>query len=148
MKRALALCLVLGFAALSPAYAAEAGPATDARYRALISELRCLVCQNQTIADSTAPLAADLREQVKAQIAAGRTDAEIVDYLTARYGDFVRYRPAFKAQTWLLWLGPFGLLLAAIVAALLLLRRSRTGTAATTDAAAVQRLLDDIDHRP
>src|SRR6185503_7898643 len=76
----------------------------DARYHALLAELRCLVCQNQTIAESNAPLAADLREQVRAQIAAGKSDAEIVDYLTARYGDFVRYRPAFKARTWLLWL--------------------------------------------
>jgi cytochrome c-type biogenesis protein CcmH len=142
VKKVIALSLALGFVALSPAYG-QGAPDNDARYQKLIGELRCLVCQNQTIADSNAPLAADLREQVKAQIGAGRSDAEIVDYLTARYGDFVRYRPAFKAQTWLLWLGPFGLLLVAALAAALFMRRSRATPAPVADPAAVQRLLDE-----
>lgn len=121
---------------------------TDARYQHLIGELRCLVCQNQTIAESNAPLAADLREQVRQQMDAGRSDEEIVEYLTARYGDFVRYRPAFKPQTWLLWLGPFAVLLGAIIAAALIVRRSRPPATAAADASALQRLLDETDKKP
>lgn len=121
---------------------------TEARYQHLISELRCLVCQNQTIAESNAPLAADLRNQVKAQMDAGKSDPEIVEYLTARYGDFVRYRPAFKAQTWLLWLGPFAVLAGAGLAALLLMRRSRSAAVVAAEPAAVKKLLDEMDKKP
>ena len=103
-----------------------ADPVLEARMVRITSELRCLVCQNQTIADSHADLAVDLRKQVREQLVAGRSDTEIVDYMTARYGDFVLYRPPFKATTVLLWLGPAvmlggGLLVLAIV----LRRRSR-----------------------
>lgn len=87
----------------------------SARYQHLINELRCLVCQNQTIADSHADLAKDLREQVAVQIRAGRSDAEIIEYLTARYGDFVLYRPPLKQSTYLLWGGPFLLLAIGLV---------------------------------
>ena len=116
----------------------------EARYQALIAELRCLVCQNQTIAESSAPLAVDLRNQVKTQIIAGRSQAEIVGYLTERYGDFVLYRPPFKASTALLWLGPFLLLLGGLVWALRYVRGTRRPAAATekpVDPEAVQRLL-------
>ncbi|TAJ55650.1 MAG: cytochrome c-type biogenesis protein CcmH [Nevskiaceae bacterium] len=116
----------------------------EARYQALIAELRCLVCQNQTIAESNAPLAVDLRNQVKTQIVAGRSQAEIVGYLTERYGDFVLYRPPFKASTALLWLGPFLLLLGGLVWALRYVRGTRRPAAATekpVDPEAVQRLL-------
>ena len=82
----------------------------DERARDLAHELRCLVCQNQTIADSNAPLAQDLRGQIREQLAAGRSDAEVLDYMVARYGDFVLYRPPFKASTLALWAGPFVLL--------------------------------------
>ena len=93
------------------AFAADAVPTDQdkvaaARAVKLSEQLRCLVCQNQTIAESNAELAVDLRRQVKEQIAAGRSDAEIVDFMTARYGDFVLYKPPFKATTALLWLGP------------------------------------------
>jgi len=87
-------------------------PGTAKRAVALANELRCLVCQNQTIAESNADLAQDLRRQINEQIAAGRSDREIIDYMVARYGDFVLYRPPFKAATAALWLGPF--VLAAI----------------------------------
>jgi cytochrome c-type biogenesis protein CcmH len=100
-------------------------PADEQRYQALIEELRCMVCQNQSIAESNAPLAEDLRQQVRAQIDAGRSDAEIIAFLTARYGDYVRYRPAFKGMTLLLWLGPFALLLAAVTTAVVVIRRSK-----------------------
>jgi cytochrome c-type biogenesis protein CcmH len=81
-------------------------PVAAKRAVALSEQLRCLVCQNQSIAESNAELAVDLRRQINEQIAAGRSDAEIVDFMVQRYGDFVLYRPPFKASTMLLWLGP------------------------------------------
>jgi cytochrome c-type biogenesis protein CcmH len=124
-------------------------PEDEQRYRALIAELRCLVCQNQSIAESNAPLAEDLRVQVRDQIAAGRSDAEIIEFLTARYGDFVRYRPAFKGRTLVLWLGPFAMLLLAIGSVLLFVRRSRRATApAAPDPSQLERALKDEERRP
>ncbi|HET9977801.1 MAG TPA: cytochrome c-type biogenesis protein [Burkholderiaceae bacterium] len=81
-------------------------PALEARVNALAEQLRCLVCQNQTIADSNAPLALDLRQQVREQLVAGRSEREILDYMSARYGDFVRYKPPLQGNTALLWGGP------------------------------------------
>ena len=116
----------------------------EARYRRFTQELRCLVCQNQNIADSNAPLANDLREQVRAQILAGRSDAEITRYVTDRYGDFVLYNPPLKASTVALWLLPFVLLLGALTAAWRYARRGRTPAApAPVDEAALKHLLDD-----
>lgn len=85
-------------------------PTLAARYETLTRELRCLVCQNQSIADSHATLAADLRREVHAQLLRGATDQEIIGFMTARYGDYVLYRPPFSASTLLLWAGPFLLL--------------------------------------
>ena len=99
---------------------AAADPALEARVNALSTELRCLVCQNQTLADSNAPLAVDLRNQIREQLAQGASEREVVDFMVARYGDFVLYRPPLKASTLALWIGPFVLLLAG---ALLLWRR-------------------------
>lgn len=79
----------------------------DRRVMNLSHQLRCLVCQNETLADSQAPLAADLRNQIREQLAAGKSEREVVDFLVARYGDFVLYNPPFKASTVLLWTGPF-----------------------------------------
>src|SRR5437868_1459680 len=73
----------------------------------LANELRCLVCQNQTLADSHAPLAVDLRDQIREQLKGGASERDVIDYMVARYGDFVRYRPPFNAATALLWTGPF-----------------------------------------
>jgi cytochrome c-type biogenesis protein CcmH len=86
-------------------------------------ELRCLVCQNQTIADSNADLAVDLRNQVREMLRQGRSEREIIDYMTARYGDFVLYRPPVKSSTALLWFGPGLLLVVAVGVFLLVLRR-------------------------
>ena len=113
-----------------PALANEAAPAVadpvlEARMLSITSELRCLVCQNQTIADSHAELADDLRRQVREMLVRGDTDQQIIDYMTARYGDFVLYRPPVKATTWLLWFGP-GLLLVGGLAALALVLRQRS----------------------
>ncbi|MFN2301658.1 MAG: cytochrome c-type biogenesis protein, partial [Gammaproteobacteria bacterium] len=116
----LLLVFSLGAAAQDPAQFDD--PAHEARYRQLVSELRCLVCQNQTLAESNAPLAVDLRAQVRARLQAGASDAEIIDYLTARYGEFVLYRPRFTASTALLWLAPGLLLLGGGVAAWRLIR--------------------------
>jgi cytochrome c-type biogenesis protein CcmH len=100
----------------------EMDPVSAARAVKLAEKLRCLVCQNQTIADSNAELANDLRAQIREQIAAGRTDDEILDYMVARYGDFVLYQPPLKATTILLWAGP-GLLV--VGGAFVLLRNLR-----------------------
>lgn len=81
-------------------------PVVEARLVELAQELRCLVCQNESLAGSQAALAQDLRREIRVQIRAGKSDREVIEYLTARYGDFVLYRPPFKPLTWLLWLGP------------------------------------------
>ena len=91
-------------------------PVLENRVIGLTSELRCLVCQNQSLADSHADLAIDLKNQVREQMRAGRSDAEIRDYMVARYGDFVLYDPPFKLSTALLWVGPFVFLLLGLVA--------------------------------
>jgi cytochrome c-type biogenesis protein CcmH len=98
-------------------------PAIEARLKAMSTELRCLVCQNQTLADSNAPLAEDLRREIRLQLHAGKSDQEVIDYLVSRYGDFVLYKPPFKSSTALLWIGPFVLMLAGLAGLLLMLRR-------------------------
>ncbi len=101
-------------------------PAAEARLKHLAVELRCLVCQNQTLADSNAPLAEDLRREVREMIAKDMSDKEIIEFLVARYGDFVLYRPPLKATTTLLWVGPFVLLtIGATVLIITLRRRAR-----------------------
>jgi len=97
----------------------------EKRYRALISELRCTVCQNEPIESSNAPLAADLREQVYRQLMEGRSDFEIRQYMRDRYGDFVLYNPPFAGHTMILWLGPVVLLLIGLVTGGIMIRRRR-----------------------
>ena len=104
----------------------------DGRLRRLESELRCLVCQNQTLADSNASLAEDLRREVRSLATSGKSDAEIKQYLVARYGDFVLYNPPLQPNTWLLWIGPFGLLLGGGIVWYAILRR-RTGATVEGD---------------
>lgn len=110
--------------------AADLDPETEHRLKRLSEELRCLVCQNQTVADSNAALAQDLRNLVLEQMRKGKTDQEIKDFLVERYGDFVLYRPPVKSSTALLWVGPFALLAIGAVAWLVVQRRSRQGRAA------------------
>jgi cytochrome c-type biogenesis protein CcmH len=113
------------------AWAIDTAPAFDdpglqARYEKLTHQLRCLVCQNETIADSNASLAADLRRQLREMIAAGNSDAEILKYMTDRYGDFVLYKPPFEARTVLLWSAPVLLVLIGLcAAATVIVRRAR-----------------------
>lgn len=111
------------FAAAGAAGAgAPTGAVLDERVNALAAELRCVVCQNQSLADSQADIARDMKREVRAQLAAGRSEAQVVDFMVQRYGDFVRYRPALQPNTWLLWAGP---LIALIAGALVLARRLR-----------------------
>jgi cytochrome c-type biogenesis protein CcmH len=98
-------------------------PQIEARLKVLAVELRCLVCQNQTLADSNAPLAEDLRREVREMIAKNMSDKEIIDFLVTRYGDFVLYRPPLKTTTTLLWVGPFLLLIGGAIALVMALRR-------------------------
>jgi cytochrome c-type biogenesis protein CcmH len=113
----------MGIAGANEAAPASADPALEARMMAISSELRCLVCQNQTIADSHAELAVDLRAQVREMLQAGKTDQQITEYMTARYGDFVLYRPPFKPATALLWIGPAAMVLIGLGALFVVLRR-------------------------
>jgi cytochrome c-type biogenesis protein CcmH len=104
--------------------------AQQARYERLIKDLRCLVCQNQSIADSNATLAGDLRREVREMMIAGQTDDQIRDFMTARYGDFVLYRPPVSPRTWLLWSAPVLLLLGGLgIAAMVVMRRMRAAKA-------------------
>jgi cytochrome c-type biogenesis protein CcmH len=122
-------CLAFAlFAAATPLLAQEARPVADdpaleKKVITLSNELRCLVCQNQTIADSNAELAVDLRNQVRKQLTEGKSDREILDYMVERYGEFVLYRPPFNYKTILLWAGPFLLLL---IAMFILIQQIRT----------------------
>ena len=119
------------------AHAADALPtesALDKRVSALSQDLRCLVCQNQTIADSQAPLAIDLKNQIREKIAQGMSNDQIIDYMVQRYGDFVLYRPPVKAATLGLWFGPAALLVLGLVVLFrYLARRSRATDAPLTD---------------
>lgn len=122
--------LLLALALAQPAWAKEAAPAAEdpaleRRVMTLAAELRCLVCQNQSLADSNAPLAVDLRNQVREQMRQGRSDREIIAYLVERYGDFVLFRPPFKATTALLWVGPVLLMIAGLAALYWRLARRR-----------------------
>jgi len=105
-------------------------PEQQARYEHLIKDLRCLVCQNQSIADSNASLASDLRREVREMMVAGQTDEQIREFMTARYGDFVLYRPPVSPRTWLLWAAPVLLLLGGLgIAAMVVMRRMRAARA-------------------
>jgi cytochrome c-type biogenesis protein CcmH len=149
MTRAVALLLIAMIATLS--YAEEgvptaADPALEERVKELSKELRCLVCQNETIADSRAELAVDLRNQIREKLRAGMSEAAIKQYMVERYGDFILYRPPVKPTTALLWIGPFVLLIAGIAALLLILKRRRAkqdiaGALSTQDERRARELL-------
>ncbi|MDH3693170.1 MAG: cytochrome c-type biogenesis protein CcmH [Gammaproteobacteria bacterium] len=134
----LTLCLAL-FLALPLTSVAEVellnfdSPQHEQRYKKLIAELRCLVCQNQNLADSNAELAQDLRKITYNMISEGSNDNEIIDFMVARYGDFVLYRPPFKTSTLLLWVGPFIILAIGVLSALFVIRRRKRQTAQAVD---------------
>jgi len=134
MKRLLAIAFILTVMALPAAHAVlpdevMSDPVKEERARNLSKELRCMVCQNQSIDDSEAPLARDLRLLVRERIAAGDSDAQVIDFLVARYGEFVLLKPRFERQTWLLWLvTPVALSGGALVLWIYARRRPRGGT--------------------
>jgi cytochrome c-type biogenesis protein CcmH len=153
MKRLVfALMLTLGVAL--PAGAVQPGeqladPALEARARALSREIRCLVCQNESIDDSEADLAHDLRVIVRERIVAGDNDEQVKAFLVARYGDFVLLNPPVKPATWVLWFGPFAVLVLAAVGAGFYLKRRQAPEAPPLDAAEraeLDRLLLDEEH--
>ncbi len=115
-------------------------PAQEARFKHLINELRCLVCQNQNLADSDAELAQDLRRKTYEMIKAGKGDGEILDFMVERYGDFVLYRPPLKGTTIALWVGPFLILAIGVVVLLRVITRRRNAPTETDDAAALERV--------
>jgi len=121
----LVLCMIGGAQAAIDAYEFES-EAERERYRTLVEELRCPKCQNQNIADSNAPIAMDLRREIFRMLEEGQSNEQIVDYLVARYGDFVRYKPPVNLKTLALWYGPIAMLVVGFgVLALILMRRRR-----------------------
>ncbi len=154
VSRALALFFCFSAIMTGAALAKEAAPlaadvVVEQRLVDISEELRCLVCQNETIAASRADLAQDLRREIRKMIAEGKSDKEILDFMVDRYGDFVRYRPPLKPTTWLLWGGPF-LLLAGGLAGLIAFLRRRAATSAAPQLSAEEHrraaaLLDQSD---
>ncbi|MFO1321865.1 MAG: cytochrome c-type biogenesis protein [Burkholderiales bacterium] len=154
MRALLVGCLLawmIGAAAADTAQPLAADPRLEQRLNALSAELRCLVCQNQSLADSHADLAIDLKNQVREMMRAGKSDEEIKAYLTQRYGDFVLYRPPVKGSTWLLWAGPFALLLVAVGGLVWIVRRRKATLAGAPtvmseqEQARIRALLDESD---
>ncbi len=150
----LLLCLSLAFLGGNSGLAASKlvsfdTPEQEQLYKLLLEEYRCLKCQNQNLADSNAALAGDLRNEIRDQVVAGRNRSEINEYLVARYGDFVLYKPQLKPSTYILWFGPFLLLIAAGWYAVGVARRHRTINSSTNSAMdsskadEVRSLLDD-----
>jgi len=152
MMRVLRIFALLLFATTTWAQAPSAPlpaitPEMDQRLKLLETELRCLVCQNQTLADSPAGLADDLRREIRTLANAGKSNAEIKAFLQARYGDFVLYRPPVKSSTWLLWGGPFALLgLGGVIFFRLVLRRRKFfEEIPPEDSSQARQLLDTSD---
>jgi cytochrome c-type biogenesis protein CcmH len=151
------LALLLGLILAGSVLAKEAVPvdsnlALEKRAVALEEQLRCLVCQNQTIADSHAELAIDLKKEIREKLKAGMTEKQITQFLVARYGDFVLYNPPIKATTVPLWFGPFALLVAAVAGLFYYLLRLRRAAVpqplSEAEQARVQALLDSPEERP
>ena len=149
------LALLLALQCALAAHASEAPPLADdpvveKRMVSISEELRCLACQNESLAGSRADLAMDLKREIRTLIQAGKSDTEIMDFMVSRYGDFVRYRPPVNAVTWLLWFGPFVLLVGAVVVLVRMVRANQRGPApqALDEAqrAKAQSLLHDPDN--
>ena len=134
------LLIVSGIACAGVEYREFSSPGQQKAYENLTSQLRCLVCQNQTIADSNAELAQDLRRQVYEMLQKGKSKQEIVQFMTDRYGDFVLYNPPFKLKTWVLWVGPAMFLLIGLSAVFVLARRKKNAPPAEFSAEKQQKI--------
>ncbi|HBK44404.1 MAG: cytochrome C biogenesis protein CcmH [Polynucleobacter sp. GWA2_45_21] len=119
-------------------------PVTEQRLITISEEMRCLVCQNESLAGSRSDLANDLRKEIRILISEGKTDKQIREFMVERYGDFVLYRPPVKPITWLLWIGPFVILLAGIIGLLVYLRRRNQSVPSTTLSAEDNRRIDAL----
>ena len=141
------LCAATSWAGEAPPLAED--PVVEQRLNAISEELRCLVCQNESLAGSRADLALDLRREIRGLIKANKSDQEIMEFMVSRYGDFVRYRPPVKPVTWLLWFGPLLLLIGAIVVLVRMVRGSARDTSSPTldtdQRERAQRLLKEAD---
>jgi cytochrome c-type biogenesis protein CcmH len=148
---ALATPLLLNFhaAQAADAVALAEDPVVEQRLNVISEELRCLVCQNESLAGSRADLALDLRREIRTLIKDGKSDAQIMDFMVSRYGDFVRYRPPVKPVTWLLWFGPFLLLIGAMYGLYRMVKRNQTAAATpgldSAQRAKAQSLLQDSE---
>lgn len=142
----LAMLLVLSVPAAAIKPLPFDNPVREARYEALLHELRCMVCQNESLASSHADLAADMRHEVHRLIVAGKSDAEVKQFLVARYGEFVLYRPPLELKTWLLWFGPALLVVLGLLALSLAVRgrwrRASAGELPSDDRERLQTLLN------
>ncbi|HEU0195886.1 MAG TPA: cytochrome c-type biogenesis protein [Nevskiaceae bacterium] len=135
---------VAAYAQVPTHYASVAlSQAQEARYIALLPGLRCMQCQNESLASSEAPLAKDMRHKIRLLLVAGDSDAQIKQYFVDRYGQYVLYKPRFEPLTWLLWLGPFALLLVALFTAWWWVHRTPAIAVAAPDRAALRKLLDE-----
>jgi len=150
MHKLLAAAL-LAFAPLVQASTVEPrsfdDPAQEVRYKRLITELRCLVCQNQNLADSNADLAKDLRDETYAMVKAGQSDEQIIGFMVNRYGDFVLYRPPLRSTTFLLWFGPLLLVLTGLAIVVIQVRRRAAARAPRTLSPEEQKRLDELLHK-
>ena len=150
MKRFVVLFLLLLLSCMAFTLATGAAqstaedPAMEARLRNLSQELRCLVCQNETLAESRAELADDLRREIREQMKAGRSDQEIIAFLTQRYGDFVLYRPRVRPVTYLLWFGPFVLLVGGMLVLYRYVKQRRDSISEKPLTAAERRRAEDL----
>jgi cytochrome c-type biogenesis protein CcmH len=140
----LLLCSLSAVVVAQTAQPLAEDPEVEKRLQALSQELRCLVCQNETLADSRAGLAEDLRREIREQIKAGKSDKEIIAFLTARYGDFVLYRPRVTPTTYLLWFGPFVLLVVGLVVLYRQLKQRRAQITQQPLTAQDRRQLDEL----
>lgn len=144
MRYGLVLMLLLAWLPAALGATAPAGTELNAaqtsRYMALLPELRCMQCQNESLASSQAPWAQDVRHRIRAMIAQGESDHQIKQYLVARYGEYVLYKPPFQSSTWALWLGPFALLVLGVAVLLVVLRRSAGARHRRADTASAEAL--------
>lgn len=139
------ILLILLFALPVQADIQPIAPEYESRYHHLLTELRCLVCQNQTIAESNAELAVDLRNEVKKMLAQGNSDKEIIEFMSERYGDFVLYKPLVKPKTYLLWFGPFVFLALVLLTMMIVVKRQRKTTSAILSEDEQEKLKEILD---